>query len=89
MPYIPQEERVTYDPHLRAIIDCLANLPEEQLAGHLNYCISKICFTLFDRRRKYVRSNTIKGALDSAKDEFTRRKVAPYEDEKMKSAGDI
>lgn len=89
MPYIPKENRDVYAPFIDALIDKLARLSEEDLAGHLNYCISKLCFTLFDFRRKYVRLNTIKGALDGAKDEFTRRKAAPYEDEKIQSAGDL
>ena len=89
MPYIPQKDRDVYTPFLDTVIDHLSRLSEEQLAGHLNYCISKLCFTLFDSRRKYVRINTIKGALDGVKDEFTRRKVNPYEDAKILEHGDI
>ncbi len=89
MPYISQEDRRIYNAYLYAIFDHLDDLSEEQLAGHLNYCISKICFTLFDSRPKYVRINTIVGALEGAKQEFIRRKVAPYEDEKIESEGDL
>ena len=91
MPYIPKEDRNSYDDslHMLGYRLTLPEISEEELAGHLNYCISKLCFTLFDSRRRYVRINTIVGALEGAKQEFIRRKVAPYEDEKIESQGDI
>ena len=37
----------------------------------------------------YIRISAVVGALDCAKCEFQRRIIAPYEDEKIESAGDV
>ena len=89
MPYVAPSVRSRYDYLLNKIIDVLAEGEEESLAGEMNYCFSKIAWGLFEKRRKYVRINTINGVFTSAQQEFARRKVAPYEDEKIQANGDI
>ena len=90
MPYISQEERESLNPSIDAIAEMLSVLPEEEQAGPLNYVISSLCWQLFDRgRHNYNSLNTLVGAMESAKAEFQRRVVAPYEDEKIKANGDV
>ncbi len=89
MPYIPKYLRHNLDKHLNKITAQLQNRDEETLAGELNYCFSRIAWDLFKKRRKYARINTINGAFISAQQEFARRKVAPYEDEKIQENGDL
>ena len=89
MPYISKEDRQIYAKEITALTQKLGSLSEADLAGHLNYCFSKIAFTLLDNKRRYVRANTINGVFVSAQQEFYRRKVLPYENEKIEENGDI
>lgn len=88
MPYITPKEREPYLLHLEEIV---AQLPvgEEALAGHLNFCISYMMNRLFEERHRYVRVNTLMGAIEGAKQEFYRLHVIPYEEEKRKENGDV
>jgi len=93
----------------------------DDIAGRLNYAISRIAWALCGHRgrgvRRYARMNAVDtalglahddfrrwvrptasslgrmravdGALGLAQAEFRRRVVAPYEDEKAESAGDV
>ena len=83
MPYIKA--------HKRRRIDCdLANLPNMNNSGELNYVLTKIILSYLNQKGcGYSTMNDIVGALDSAKAEFQRRVVAPYEDEKIKENGDV
>ena len=87
MPYIKQEDRIKYQRD----IDNLHNKLKQNkyTAGDLNYCISKLIWTLFDDNPRYVNANELIGVLESVKLEFYRRKVANYEDEKIKENQDI
>jgi hypothetical protein len=58
-------------------------------AGELNYAITKLIKTYFDRKPKYQTINDILGALEGAKHEFYRRVVFDYEDGKIKINGDV
>lgn len=59
-------------------------------AGELNYCITRICINFRNiHGLKYKTLNDIIGALECAKQEFYRRIVSPYEDEKIKENGDV
>lgn len=63
-------------------------LPSEP--GHLNYMFTMICLDYIDQKgEKYQHYNDIIGALESCKLEMYRRKVANYEDSKIKSNGDV
>lgn len=87
MPYISQDEREKYLLHLEEVV---AELPveEDTLGGHLNYCISYLLTRLFEERSRYVRINTLMGAMEGAKLEFYRFHVVPYE-EKRAENGDV
>lgn len=61
-----------------------------QTTGELNFLIThqleKYRLTGGD---SYSTFNAILGAIESAKQEFYRRVVAPYEDEKQRKKGDV
>lgn len=71
--------------------------------GELNYLVTKLCLTFLDslkdqqhlmipkdvRTNSYSDYNAVIGALESCKLEFYRRAVSVYEDEKIKSNGDV
>lgn len=79
MPYIPDYQRV----------DLLRN-PVASTAGELNYLFTQLALKFVETRGlKYETLNAIVGAFESAKAEFQRRIVAPYEDEAIKRNGDV
>lgn len=78
MPYIKKEQRKY------VIISGALN------AGELNYEITQIINRyLIKKEEKYQTYNDIIGALEGAKLELYRRKIAPYEDLKIKENGDV
>ncbi|MBU2542645.1 hypothetical protein KJ785_03735, partial [Patescibacteria group bacterium] len=60
----------------------------ESRAGELNYSITKLLLAL-KGAGKYKDYNELVGALESAKLEFYRREIAPYEDIKVEENGDV
>lgn len=80
MPYIVQSRRNSLDNN--------QDIPHG--SGELNYKITKILLQYVRTRGKnYQTFNDISGALVNAGNEFYRRVVAPYEDEKIKLNGDV
>lgn len=79
MPYITQQAR-----------EQIAKGRQPENAGELNYAITCLLLNYVDAKgARYQTFNDIAGALDNAKAEFYRRKVAPYEDQKAKENGDV
>lgn len=79
MPYITAEarERITEDG-------------APTTAGELNYAITRLVDEYLAREGVAYRSlNEAVGVLECAKLELYRRIVAPYEDQKLQSAGDV
>jgi len=59
-------------------------------SGELNYQISMLVSAFIeDNGKQYSTFNDVIGALEGAKLEVYRRKVAEYEDEKINENGDI
>lgn len=85
MPYITDDERFKYDFAIDSLVDKL----EKQPVGHINYVISRMFWRLFKKNRSYTFGNNLMGVLECVKAEFYRRKLAPYEDEKMIENGDV
>ncbi len=85
MPYIIQPDRDRLDPKIKELADTI-NM--ESRAGELNYTITKLLLAL-KGSGKYKDYNELVGALESAKLEFYRRAISPYEDEKIKENGDV
>lgn len=83
MPYISEERR-------QALASLVSIGPEA--AGELNYCITDMCLAYIDNQAvdpNYSIYNAVIGALESAKLEFYRRAIAPYETQKMFENGDV
>jgi hypothetical protein len=78
MPYITGDRRGWIDS------GCL---PET--AGELNYAITMLVKSYLGASPNYQRFNDALGALEGCKLELYRRKVAPYEEEKIKVNGDV
>jgi len=89
MPYIKPEIREQYDPILEEIIINLRTETDENLAGVLNYCISKMVYTIAMDDMSYHRINFLMGMLECSKEEFYRRVAIPYENEKIVQNGDV
>lgn len=79
MPYIKQKNRINMDKDY---------IPDD--AGELNYKITTIIRDYLKYHgESYNRYNDILGALEGAKLELYRRKIAPYEDKKIEENGDV
>jgi hypothetical protein len=84
MPYIKPERRKIFDAHLQA---CAAEIETE---GELNYCIYKLATLLIGRiGESYDKLSMCSSAMEHAKMEWYRRRLAPYEDQKIEENGDI
>lgn len=84
MPYIVSSRREKMDPHLEE----LANLVKS--GGEINYCIFKLASLLIERMgESYDNYSMCGSSMEHAKLEWYRRRVAPYEDRKIKENGDI
>ncbi len=88
-PYILDNERELYNSNLHLLLKKLSVQTEEDLGGHLNYCVTYLLNNLFLARRKYVRVNTLRGSVDNAVSEWYRKLAVPYEDEKIKLNGEV
>ena len=85
MPYIDQKRRA---PLLLSTVDTVGLKCET--AGELNFVLTSICLAALRRHGKsYATLNSIRGALHDVHDEFYRRLVAPYEDQKKEENGDV
>lgn len=60
-------------------------------AGELNYAITRLVdrYLVEQGGVRYTRLNEVVGALECAKLEAYRRLAAPYEDRKLREAGDV
>jgi len=82
MPYIPKEDRKELD-------DVIADLPALRI-GEMNYVITRLCHQYLDLEGEcYDVYNELIGVLESAKMELYRRRIADYEDIKIKENGDV
>lgn len=88
MPYIRQDRRDRIDAAMEELLDALTDLGQEP--GDLNYVITRIIHDNINQTgMSYINLNTVMGVLESATQEFYRRIVAPYEDQKIESNGDV
>lgn len=94
MPYIPKHERTKYDPlinHLASILN--TRIDNDKISGELNYVLFRLARLLCDKssggKHNYARMAVVSSALGEARTEFQRRIMAPYEDEKIRIAGDV
>ena len=85
MPYVTEHRRIDID---NATVEELTHW-YELTAGDLNYLFSRIIWAHFKKKKSYAKANELIGALECCKLELYRRHVAPYEDSKIKSNGDL
>ncbi|GAB6175467.1 hypothetical protein JCM16814_03580 [Desulfobaculum senezii] len=84
MPYITQDRRDSFDDALRTLAD---NVTSE---GELNYCIYKLATLVVERTgESYAKLAMCSNAMEHAKLEWYRKRLAPYEDVKIAENGDI
>lgn len=87
MPYILAADR----DKLQSAADAIAAVVDQDTtAGDLNYLMSLMAKAYIEAKGlRYEHLNAVVGALESAKAEFQRRVVAPYEDQKIADNGDV
>jgi len=88
MPYIKRENR----PRLDWIANNLAaELSGEGVTGNLNYILFKTFVNLqrLNKCNNYQSMSRYLAELHEAAEEIRRRKLAPYEDQKIKINGDV
>jgi len=88
MPYINKERREGFD-----VLDRVESI---RTTGELNYALTRLCFLYLEdcgalkgEVISYKHFNEVIGALECAKQEFYRRLVVPYEDDKRLQNGDV
>ena len=89
MPYINTEDRKLLDPAIKEIVTILRTKPGWNVAGLVNYVITKIIISLWASCRSYHMGNSIIGVLECASREFSRRYLNWYEDGKIEENGDV
>lgn len=92
MPYIKKEERYVYDPQIDVLIEKLTNYGANTppTVGHVNYVISKLVWGIFRKNGpSYTLGNNLVGVLECVKQEFYRRPLSEYEEDKIKENGDL
>ncbi len=87
MPYIAPSDRPAIDEKINDLIVSLKSRPIENQDGDLNYAVSRIIHEVYPTR--YFHYNRALGVLAAIQLELYRRKVAPYEDEKIAENGDV
>ena len=85
MPYIDEGLREAWEPVLKEFRE-MSNISQ----GELNYIFTQIALHYIeDHGMSYTRGSEVITAFECAKLEFYRRKMVPYEDEKIKENGDV
>lgn len=87
MPYVTQGQRHKLDP----IINRTRFASHVYTEGDLNYLITQLAIEYCENeeRESYATYNAVMGALESAKLEFYRKRVVPYEDKKAEENGEV
>jgi hypothetical protein len=88
MPYITQGDRDRLKDGIDILVDTITH--RGAMAGDLNYLFTRLAQAYITRYgMRYANLNAVIGALESAKLEFYRRTVVPYEDRKIEENGDV
>ena len=79
MPYLNKDLKYALD-----------EIPSPLDGGDLNYLITSLLIKYIENKgERYSSYNDCLGALEGAKLELYRRRVAPYEDKKKEENGDV
>lgn len=90
MPYIKPEYRMRINTQIDQLVDAICSqlLVGGDRDGTLNYAITRLINRLYPVE-KYSDYNAAIGVLECAKAELYRRRVAPFEDDKINYNGDV
>lgn len=89
MPYIDPKEREQLQYLVNDLKNCI-KLGNNFTPGTLNYLFTIMAHAYVDRKGlSYTTLNDVVGVFESAKVEFQRVVVNPYEDQKIKQNGPI
>ena len=94
MPYIKEEARFELNECIDNVVQCIGHgnkLSDNDLlvvAGEINYVLTRIITKLIGSP-SYSKIAIASGVLDNVKQEFYRRYVATYENDKILENGDI
>lgn len=83
MPYIKEERRTLFANLVWRIINNISQ------PGDLCYCVYKMMKGLSDNDPNFKNMSSLIAEIESAKLEFYRKVVAPYEDKKIEENGDV
>jgi uncharacterized protein DUF6899 len=87
MPYLTQDDRLKFN---RLLIELGEQL---QTSGELNYCIARLTMEFLKKIRgpqvTYHDLSRIHGVLQDVANEYYRKVMAPYEDNKEKENGEV
>lgn len=87
MPYIVKGNRKPIDKFVSQATHEDLNIAH-MLPGDLNYLITQLLLAACKDRNSYTAYNELMGVLECVKQEFYRRQVVPYENEKRLINGD-
>lgn len=79
-PYIPDDERNRVQAE---------GIGAGSAPGHLAYAMTLMCKAYLGKGPRFNEYAAVLGVLEAVKLELYRRMVAPFEDEKIKSNGDV
>jgi hypothetical protein len=85
MPYIPQDRRPVFSKDIDSLVSKIKN------EGELNYVMTMLArgYVGAHTYKSYSLLNAVVGVFESAKAEFQRRVVNPYENSKIHQNGDV
>lgn len=91
MPYIEAQRRKEITEQFAKGMNLDApHVLEGYSPGDFNYLVTKLAIKYMEHNgTNYTNCNQVMGILASAKQEFYRRLVAPYEDKKIEENGDV
>jgi len=84
MPYIEKTLRGIFDARVDSLAKDISNV------GDLNYTITRLAHQYLKKIGvKYANLSAVGGVLADVRDEYYRRVVSPYEDQKILDNGDV
>jgi len=92
MPYVKKSQRENLDPAIDELVNRIVLTCEQDKCepdGMLNYAMTRMLLKTMAKGATYIRLERAIGCLESCKQEFYRRVVAPYENRKVKENGDV
>ena len=87
MPYILKERRRIYIEEINLLGGRMRETGATE--GDLNFIITKLIKIWLGSKPNYMNYNSVLGILTAIQHELYRRKIAPYEDEKIKENDDV